>query len=60
MIAKRFPADAKKVFLTFVESESLQRRDAVINALWYNPLALELLGEHCSYVKVLGSYPNLE
>ncbi len=22
--------------------------------------ALELLGEHCSYVKVLGSYPNLE
>jgi chorismate mutase/prephenate dehydratase len=22
--------------------------------------ALKLLGDHCSYVKVLGSYPNLE
>ncbi len=58
MIAKRFPADAKKVFLTFVESESLQRRDAVINALWYNPLALELLPPLLDDKRDLGHYTS--
>jgi hypothetical protein len=43
MMGERFPAEARKIFVTFVESQSLHRRDAVINALWYSPLAPELL-----------------